>query len=89
MKLDDLVLGVDGGGTKTVAWLVEADGDAPVGRGVSGPSNPGVAGKSSAIVALNESIDTNDSLSFDLSGVTIGILEEFLVEEEDQRSKKA
>jgi N-acetylglucosamine kinase-like BadF-type ATPase len=37
-----LVIGVDGGGTKTVAWL--ASGDQVVGRGQAGPGNPRAAG---------------------------------------------
>ena len=42
MNDSDLVLGIDGGGTKTVAWLATAQqtpGDTIVGRGQGGPSN--------------------------------------------------
>lgn len=39
---DPLVIGVDGGGTKTVAWL--AQGEAVLGRGSAGPGNPRAAG---------------------------------------------
>jgi N-acetylglucosamine kinase-like BadF-type ATPase len=44
---DDLLLGVDGGGTKTEAWLAaRRSGCEPlvVGRGVGGPANPRAAG---------------------------------------------
>jgi N-acetylmuramic acid 6-phosphate etherase len=37
----DLVIGVDGGGTKTVAWIC---GDQRIGLGEAGPSNPLAAG---------------------------------------------
>ena len=43
MTSDQLVLGIDGGGTKTVAWLAccEPAGDpAVIGRGIAGPANP-------------------------------------------------
>ena len=43
----DLILGVDGGGTSTVAWLADKrlDGEAAIlGRGCGGPSNPHMAG---------------------------------------------
>jgi N-acetylglucosamine kinase-like BadF-type ATPase len=41
-----LIIGVDGGGTKTVAWLARWDGVASVvlGRGQAGPGNPRAAG---------------------------------------------
>ncbi len=35
----ELYLGIDGGGTRTVAWLVDGDGKS-LGRGETGPSNP-------------------------------------------------
>ena len=43
MNFDDLVLGIDGGGTKTVAWLCKVDRAAldPLGRGAAGPSASG------------------------------------------------
>jgi N-acetylglucosamine kinase-like BadF-type ATPase len=43
---DDLVLGVDGGGTHTLAWLAARTGPtiAPLGRGAGGPGNPRAAG---------------------------------------------
>ena len=40
----DFVLGVDGGGTKTVAWLAALEGGEILGRGQAGPGNPRAAG---------------------------------------------
>ena len=43
----DLVLGIDGGGTKTVAWLASrapSEPDLPLGIGRAGPGNPRAAG---------------------------------------------
>ncbi len=59
MDADELVLGVDGGGTKTVAWLARANGDSavPVGSGEAGPTNPGVVGPERALTALGHAID--------------------------------
>ena len=43
--MSDLVIGVDGGGTKTVAWLAHAaDAGRVLGRGSAGPGNPRAAG---------------------------------------------
>lgn len=39
-----LVIGIDGGGTKTLAWLATADGETILGRGLAGPGNPRAAG---------------------------------------------
>lgn len=42
-----LVIGVDGGGTKTLAWLATREAGAaiqPLGRGLAGPGNPRAAG---------------------------------------------
>lgn len=50
-----LVLGVDGGGTNTVAWLGDADGQV-VGRGCAGASNCKSVGVSAAFRALEQSI---------------------------------
>lgn len=51
---EDLVLGVDGGGSKTVAWVANRNGETQVlGRGVSGPSNP----RSSGIVAATSNLE--------------------------------
>ncbi len=72
MKLDDLVLGIDGGGTKTVAWLgkIEGSGTDPIGRGAAGPSNPGVVGMSQAITTLGQAIDA----AFDEAGLAPGLI---------------
>ena len=42
-----MLLGVDGGGTSTEAWLAEASGQV-LGRGVSGPSNAKAVGLEAA-----------------------------------------
>jgi N-acetylglucosamine kinase-like BadF-type ATPase len=49
------LLGVDGGGTSTVAWLADATGRV-LGRGVAGPSNPHAVGDSAARAALDAAI---------------------------------
>lgn len=54
--MSDLVLGVDGGGTKTLALVATADG-ALRGVGKAGGSNYQSAGESGAKAALNEAID--------------------------------
>jgi N-acetylglucosamine kinase-like BadF-type ATPase len=51
----DMLLGVDGGGTSTEAWLAGADG-AVLGRGASGPSNAKAVGMEAARRALNVAI---------------------------------
>jgi N-acetylglucosamine kinase-like BadF-type ATPase len=59
MKHGDLVLGVDGGGTKTVAWLAprEAADEANVlGRGKAGPSNVRTVGFDTAIQNIDQAI---------------------------------
>jgi len=55
---NDLVLGVEGGGTKTVAWLArrEKGDDGFLGRGVSGPSNPRAIGIGTATANLEAAI---------------------------------
>ncbi|MBN2475940.1 MAG: N-acetylglucosamine kinase [Pirellulales bacterium] len=53
---DQLVLGIDGGGTKTVAWLATccASGETPVvGRGLAGPVNPQTVGFDAAMENLD------------------------------------
>jgi len=55
-----IILGVDGGGTKTEAWLahVEATGDPVVlGRGRAGSSNPRAVGMETALINLGQAID--------------------------------
>src|SRR5512136_2682153 len=55
MTQAELLLGIDGGGSKTVALLADLDGRV-LGRGTGGPSNYQVVGIQAAEVALNESI---------------------------------
>jgi N-acetylglucosamine kinase-like BadF-type ATPase len=53
-------LGVDGGGTKTEAWLArlgEAGQTAVLGRGLAGPSNPRAVGTEIAFQNLGEAVD--------------------------------
>lgn len=55
-----LVLGVDGGGTKTEVWLARVDTTAElivVGRGKAGSSNPRAVGMETALLNLGEAID--------------------------------
>jgi N-acetylglucosamine kinase-like BadF-type ATPase len=57
--MSDLVIGVDGGGTKTVAWLaplVDDEVDRVLGRGLAGPGNPQAAGFAAAQANLEEAI---------------------------------
>jgi N-acetylglucosamine kinase-like BadF-type ATPase len=57
MGADDLLLGVDGGGTKTVAWLARRGApDQAIGRGKSGPSNCRSVGISVATTNLDHAI---------------------------------
>ena len=51
MSDSPLLLGVDGGGTSTVALLARPEGD-PVGRGVAGPSNAKAVGVAAAILVV-------------------------------------
>jgi N-acetylglucosamine kinase-like BadF-type ATPase len=53
-----LVLGVDGGGSKTLAWLMDAtsETDGPRGIGQSGPSNPLTAGWHAALANIELAI---------------------------------
>lgn len=48
------VFGVDGGGSKTLAWLIDptADSQTPIGVGESGPSNPLAVGWHTAIANI-------------------------------------
>jgi N-acetylglucosamine kinase-like BadF-type ATPase len=60
MTGDELLLGVDGGGTATVAWLSTSgrgDGD-PLGRGRAGPSNPRAVGFERGLANLDFAINT-------------------------------
>jgi N-acetylglucosamine kinase-like BadF-type ATPase len=57
--LSDLVIGVDGGGTKTVAWLaplVDDGANRVLGRGWAGPGNPRAAGFETAQANMNAAI---------------------------------
>lgn len=54
-----LILGVDGGGTKTAAWLCDATLPAnalPLGKGLAGPGNPRAAGFPAALANLDAAI---------------------------------
>lgn len=54
----ELVIGVDGGGTKTVAWLALQSADhAVLGRGQAGPSNPRAVGFEVAQSNIDAAID--------------------------------
>jgi N-acetylglucosamine kinase-like BadF-type ATPase len=56
----DLLLGIDGGGTKTAAWLapLEDDGTGRIlGRGQSGPGNPRAAGFETALNNIDAAIE--------------------------------
>ena len=52
----ELVLGVDGGGTKTRAIITDA-GDHVLGEGLAGPSNPLRVGISNAAAAIRDAVD--------------------------------
>ncbi len=55
----DLVIGVDGGGTKTVAWVApraDATNEIVLGRGQAGPSNPRAMGFEAAQRAIDEAV---------------------------------
>lgn len=59
MQEENWVLGVDGGGTKTVAWLADRQANVqaePVGRGKAGPSNPSAVGFAAAMAAIDAAI---------------------------------
>jgi N-acetylglucosamine kinase-like BadF-type ATPase len=59
MQPDDLILGIDGGATKTVAWLATRSGGdeaAVVGRGTSGPANPQATGFDRALCNLDQAV---------------------------------
>ncbi|WP_143393451.1 N-acetylglucosamine kinase [Fimbriiglobus ruber] len=54
----DLVVGIDGGGTRTLALLARADTGEVLGRGSGGPSNIQSVGVDGALKALDEAIDS-------------------------------
>ena len=55
---EPLVLGIDGGGTSTVALLASAATGEVLGRGHAGPSNIQAVGVEAALAALDEAIDS-------------------------------
>ena len=58
MQTNTLVLGIDGGGTKILAWLAAKDGDpAPVGVGLGGPGNFQAVGVEAALANLDAAVD--------------------------------
>ncbi|MCS7471356.1 N-acetylglucosamine kinase [Stieleria sp. ICT_E10.1] len=60
MRQDDLILGVDGGGSKTMAWLARRDdqgGIHRIGAGRSGPSNARSVGFDQATANLDLAIE--------------------------------
>jgi N-acetylglucosamine kinase-like BadF-type ATPase len=55
---EQLVLGVDGGGTKTVAWLAPLlDQEAAIGHGAAGPGNPRAVGFEAAAANIDAAIE--------------------------------
>src|SRR5689334_7188097 len=59
MPTPDLVIGVDGGGTKTSAWLARLSPSChgPLGRGQAGPGNPRAVGFETAPRNIGLAID--------------------------------
>lgn len=56
----ELVIGVDGGGTKTLAWLApldDASNTTVLGRGAAGPGNPRAAGFDVALANIGAAIE--------------------------------
>ena len=67
--LSRLVIGVDGGGSKTAALLASVDEKGEIvilGRGRGGPSNLFLAGKEQSLASLNQAIDE----AMDAAGVS-------------------
>ncbi len=64
---EELYLGIDGGGTHTVA-LLAGRGGAVLGRGTAGPSNRQAVGTKRALAALDEAV----SAAFEAAGRTRG-----------------
>lgn len=60
LAYDDLIIGIDGGGTHTTALLARINGNGfeIVGRGRSGPSNLRAAGESVALPSLDSAISS-------------------------------
>jgi N-acetylglucosamine kinase-like BadF-type ATPase len=58
MQSTNLVLGIDGGGTKTLAWLAPKEvGADPVGTGLGGPGNFQAVGVEAALANLGSAVD--------------------------------
>ncbi len=53
--MSELVLGIDGGGTSTIAWIADKSGNV-LGKGRAGPSNPKSIGFDRARASLNTAI---------------------------------
>lgn len=75
MESDRLVLGIDGGATKTVAWLApraaEGEGEpSVVGRGMAGPINPQAGSFAQALENLDRAVDA----AFDDAQLDVGPL---------------
>lgn len=56
MSRHDLILGIDGGGTSTVAWLASASIHDVLGVGTAGPSNQRAVGPQTAIANLDNAV---------------------------------
>jgi N-acetylglucosamine kinase-like BadF-type ATPase len=63
---EQLILGIDGGGTKTLAWLAEAGSpDKTLGTGVAGPSNQRAVGPMVAMRNLERAVES----AFESAGI--------------------
>jgi N-acetylglucosamine kinase-like BadF-type ATPase len=71
-----IVLGVDGGGTKTLAIITDEEGRT-LGEGLAGPSNPLRVGVSNAAAAVREAVDracaSADVRRTDIASAEIGL----------------
>lgn len=56
MERSDLILGIDGGGTSTIAWLASASSPDLLGVGTAGPSNQRAVGPQAAITNLDNAV---------------------------------
>ncbi|MBL8811283.1 MAG: hypothetical protein JNM43_13995 [Planctomycetaceae bacterium] len=65
MSSQTLILGIDGGGTKTIVWLAANHNCTVLGRGVAGPSNQRAVGPRLAMSHLDEALQ----LAFDNAGI--------------------
>jgi len=59
MTAAPLLLGIDGGGTKTAAWLARAEAGGPrlLGSGTAGPANPQAVGFAQAEKSIDAAVD--------------------------------